>query len=115
MITAYLQLAPDVAVVQDDIEMTPLHSMLFLHPYFSDDNGCAIRAYLSFNEGKEAALITDSQGKTPFQYLCDTSFDNMPFIKNKSFWGLLFWWFDCLEIKLFTEDTGENENTKYSD
>ena len=112
MITAYLQLAPDVATMQDSIGMTPLHMLCSL-PQLSYGTGSVFRAYFDCSEGKEAAFMTDSQGKTPFQYLCEKSFDDMPFLKNNSFGGLLCWWFDGLEMNLFTEGVVENnENTK---
>ena len=111
MITTYLQLAPDVAVMRDNINQTPLH-MLCSRPYFSNSTHDAIRAYLSFKEGKEAAFMMDIQGKKPFQYLCEKSFDDMTFLKNKSFGSLFFWWFDCLEMSLYIEGAGANENTR---
>ena len=111
MVTAYLQLAPDVAVMQDNLGQTPLH-MLCSPPRFSEGAGGAIRAYLSCTrEGKEAGFLKDNEGRTSFQCLCDKwSFDELLFLENKSFAGLMVWWYDCLDINLFMEDVDVNDN-----
>ena len=108
MITAYLQLAPDVAVMQDSIGSTPLY-MLCSVPYFSDDSGGAIsiiRAYLASEEGRRAAFMKDFEDdkrRTPFDRLCEKGFDELLFLNNRSFGGLIVWWYDCLDINLFAE------------
>ena len=104
MISVYLRLAPDVATMQDNIGKTALH-MLCSVPYSSDASGDAIRAYLAFEEGKMAAFVKDSEGRTPLGCLCERGFDEMMFLKNKSFGGLIMWWYDhCLGINFFAED-----------
>ena len=91
MITAYLQLAPDVATMQDSIGMTPLH-MLCSRPYFSNSTRDAIRAYLSFSEGKEAAFMMDDEDRKPLEYI---------YSENTSFASLMMWWYDCLGMSIF--------------
>ena len=98
MITTYLKLAPGVAVMQDNLGMTPLHLLCSL-PYFSGDTGGAIKAYLDCSVGKNAAFMMDYKGKTPFDYLCEKRFDELLFLeKNKTFAGLVVWWYGCLEL-----------------
>ena len=60
--------------------------------YFFDGTGSAIRAFLTSEEGQEAAFTTDHEGKTPFQYLCERSFYDLVFSENKSFEVLKVWW-----------------------
>ena len=101
MITTYLRLVPDVATMQDNIGETPLH-ILCSAALFSESSGGAIRAYLYCSEGKKAAFMKDQTGRTPFDCLCEKSFDDMPFLENKSFVDLVVWWSDCLDVNLFT-------------
>ena len=89
MITAYLQLDPDVAVMQDNIGKNSLH-MLCSVPSFFDGTGDAITAYLSFSEGRKAAFMPDNEGRTPLECLYDKSFDGLLFLENKSFGGYWF-------------------------
>ena len=100
MITAYLQLAPDVATIQDNFGKMPLH-MLCSVPSFSDASGGAIRAYLASEKTKKAAFMRDSDERTPFDRLCEKGFDEMPFLNNGSFGGIMVWWYDCLGIDIF--------------
>ena len=102
MIMAYLQIAPDVAVMQDTLGKTPLH-MLCSVPYLSNASGGAIRAYLGFEEGRKVAFMTDNEGRTPLDLLCEKGFDEMPFLKNKCFGGMMVWWYDCLGINFFAQ------------
>ena len=108
MITAYLQLAPDVAIEEDNIGMTPLHVLCSV-PYFSNSTGGAIRAYLGFSEGKEAAFKMDNAEKLPFQYLCEKSFDELPFLHGRTFVDLLEWWYHCMGVNLFEKDNCDEE------
>ena len=104
MITAYLQLASDVAVMQDNIGNTPLH-MLCSVPCFSEASGGAMRAYLAFEEGRAAAFMKDDKGRTPFDHLYfEKKVDTMLFLTNESFGGMMVWWYDCLGIDFFAED-----------
>ena len=100
MITIYLQLAPDVAVMQDDRGQTPLHILCSVKSFHNTSG--AIRAYLSFcSEGKKAAFVTDHEGRTPFDYLCEKSYGDLIFLENKTFGGLLTWWYDhCLDTNM---------------
>ena len=109
MITAYLHFAPDVAVMQDNIGKTPLH-MLCSAPNSFNDRGGAIRAYLGFEEGRRAAFARDKKGKTPLDQLFEKGFDEMPFLKNKYFGGMMVWWYDCLGMDLFTVEANLIEN-----
>ena len=103
MITAYLQLAPDVAVMQDDIGMTPLH-MLCSRPYFSNSTRDAISSYLSFSDGKEAAFMIDEKGKFPLDYLYEN--DSVGLLAPSvggSFSDIMVWWYACLDMNLLVE------------
>ena len=101
MITTYLQLAPDVAVMQDNKGKTPLH-MLCSVPSFLDGTGGAIVAYLGgCSEGKKAAFMTDNEGRTPFDCFCEKNVEGLLFLENTNFGGLMAWWYDCLGINLF--------------
>ena len=113
MITVYLQLAPDAAVMKDNTGMTPLH-MLCSVSCSSESYGGAIRTYLGFSEGKRAAFMKDDDGRTPFQCLCEkSSFDKLSFLDDdKSFGGLTVWWYDCLGINLFRKHNNLNANRK---
>ena len=116
MITIYLQLAPDVATMRDNIRKTPLHMLCSVPcPCFSNSTGGAIRAYTEqCVEGKMAAFMKDNEKMTPFDYLCEKSYDDMEFLKNKSFGGLMEWWHDCLGINLLacTFEVTELSNRK---
>ena len=105
LITPYLQLAPDVATMQDNKQdKTPLY-MLCSVQSFVDSTGSTIGAYLGgCIEGKQSAFVTDDEGVSPFDYLCEKSFDDLIFLENKSFaGGLMVWWYDhCLDISLFS-------------
>ena len=80
MITAYLELALDAALMLNNIKQTPLH-MLCLAPFFSNDTGDAMRAYLADNKGKKATCAMGGKGRTPFGLLLfGKSFDDMPFL-----------------------------------
>ena len=75
--------------------------MLCSAPHFSNETGDAIRAYLGFSEGKKAAFDQGVKRRMPFERLLFAkSFDDMPFLENKSFAGFMVWWYDCLGIKL---------------
>ena len=103
MIISYLQLAPNVATMQNNFGETPLH-MLCSVTYFSDASGGAIKAYLDSEEGRIAAFMKDYKGRTPFDRLCEKSIDDMLLSTNESFGGLMVWWYDCLGIGIFAED-----------
>ena len=55
-------------------------------------------------EGKKAAFMKDNEDRTPFDRLCVKDFDEMVFLKNKSFGGLMVCWYDCLDIDIFAQD-----------
>ena len=66
-----------------------------------------MEAYLGgCSEGKKASFMTDNEGKTPLDCLhCEKHFDELLFLENKSFGGLMTWWYDhCLGINLFARD-----------
>ena len=47
-------------------------------------------------------FMKDNEGMTPLDCLvCKTTYDDMVFLKNKSFNGLMEWWYDCVGINLF--------------
>ena len=97
---AYVQLAPDDTFMQDNIGKTTLH-MLCSVPRFSDSSGGAIRAYLASKEGRRAAFMKEDEGRIPFDRLFDRGFDELLFLKNKSFAGSMVWWYECLGIDFF--------------
>ena len=111
MITAYLHFAPGVATMYDNKGKTPLH-MLCAAPSLVDGTGSAIETYLGGHiEWRQAAFMKDDEGKTPFDYLFEKNFDELLFLENKSFAGLMVWWYShCLDISLFAEDFDEKEN-----
>ena len=76
--------------------MTALH-ILCANPHVTADS---IRAYLQL--APEAADQQDSEGMTPFQYLCrnDTHFLD----DTRSFSSLMAWWYSCMPPQ--TETTG---------
>lgn len=99
MITTYLQLAPDVAVMKDNIGQTPLH-MLCSVPYISDGQVGAIRAYLSCSNGKRAVFMTDNEGRTPLECMFEKSYNKLFPLVCESFLDFMVWWYGCLDIDL---------------
>ena len=100
MIHDYLELAPDVAVMQDDSGQTPLHVLCSL-PCLSDTSEDAIDEFLRHPAGMKATFVKDYQGRTPFDCFCFShSLDEVPFIKEKSFAGLIEWWFRHMDLEL---------------
>ena len=75
--------------------------MLCSVPCFSDASGDAMRAYLGFEEGRTAVFMKDDTGRTPFEWLFEKDFDDIVFLNNQSFAGLMVWWYDCLGIYSF--------------
>jgi len=71
----------------DDEQMTALH-MLCSNPFVTAD---CIRAYLQL--APEAANQEDSDGMTPFQYLCKS---DVKVIEDRSFSSLMIWWYHCM-------------------
>ena len=74
----------DRATEVDDQQMTALH-ILCLNPHVTGD---VIRAYLQL--APEAADQEDSEGMTPFQYLCRS---DIAFLEDRSFSSLMIWWY----------------------
>ena len=104
LILAYLQLAPDVALTKNNIGETPLH-MLCSAPCSSDASGGAIsRLYLATEEGRIAAFMEDDKGRTSFDRLREKGFDEIAFLQNYSFGGLMVWWYECLGIDIFADN-----------
>ena len=71
----------------DDQQMTALH-ILCANPFVTAD---CIRAYLQL--APEAANQEDSDGMTPFQYLCKS---DVKVIEDRSFSSLMIWWYHCM-------------------
>jgi len=71
----------------DDQQMTALH-ILCANPHVTGD---CIRAYLQL--APEAADQEDSEGMTPFQYLCR---NDVNFLDDMSFSSLMIWWYHCM-------------------
>ena len=89
--------------MQDNMGQTPLHIICFV-PYFTDDKGGAIRAFLGCSEWKKAAFVKSHEGRTPFEYLCEKTFDELSFLDGEKIGDLTVWWYHCLGINLFAED-----------
>ena len=89
--------------MQNDIGKTPLH-MLCSVPYSSDASVGAFSAYIACGEGRIAAFMKDNEGKTPLDHLCERGLNDMSFLMNESFGGLMVWWCDCLGIDILAED-----------
>ena len=73
----------------DDQQMTALH-ILCANPHAHVTGDC-IRAYLKL--APEAADLEDSEGITPFHYLCRS---DVTFIEDRSFSSLMIWWYSCM-------------------
>jgi len=71
----------------DDQQMTALH-ILCANPHVRGD---CIRAYLQW--APEAVNEHDSEGITPFQYLCR---GDIVFLEDRSFSSLMIWWYHCM-------------------
>jgi len=71
----------------NDQQMTALH-ILCVNPHITAD---CIRTYLQL--APEAAEQQDSDGMTPFQYLCGNDFT---FLEDRSFSSLMAWWYHCM-------------------
>jgi len=71
----------------DDEQMTALH-ILCANPHVT---GEAIRVYLQM--APEAAEQEDSEGMTPFQYLCR---NDVTFVEDRNFYALMAWWYGCM-------------------
>ena len=71
----------------DNQQMTALH-ILWMSPHVTGD---ALRAYLQL--APEAAEQEDSDGMTPFQYLCR---NDINFLEDRSFSALMAWWYGCM-------------------
>ena len=90
-IATYLTSAPYVAVMQDNLGMTPLH-MLCSNLYSLRASQDAIRAYLSFEEGRAAAFMVDHEGKSPLdRLLYEKRFE-------ESFGSMMLLWFTCFGV-----------------
>ena len=68
-------------------QMTALH-ILCTNPHVTGD---AISAYLQL--APEAADQEDSEGMTPFQYLCR---NDINFLEDIDFSSLMIWWYHCM-------------------
>jgi len=71
----------------DDRQMTALH-ILCANPHVTGD---CIRSYLQL--APEAANQEDSEGMTPFQYLCRS---DIIFFDERNFSSLVAWWYGCM-------------------
>ena len=71
----------------DNQQMSALH-ILCANPHVTAD---AIRAYLQL--APEAAEQEDSDGMTPFQYLCR---NDITFLDDRSFSSVMAWWYGCM-------------------
>lgn len=102
MIDTYLELIPDAITAQDIYGKTAIHLLCSL-PSLQRTSGNAIRAYFQRKNGIDAAYMKDADGKTPFDYLCLNQFEELPFLEEKSFSGLMAWWHDeeCAGFNLF--------------
>jgi len=77
----------ELATEVDEQQMTALH-ILCANPHVTGD---CIRAYLPL--APQAADQEDSEGMTPFQYLCNSEFT---FVEDRSFSSLMIWWYHCM-------------------
>ena len=73
----------------DDHQKTALH-IICANPHVTED---CIRAYLQL--GPEAANQEDSDGMTPFQYLCRNDITHT-LLDDMSFSSLMIWWYHCM-------------------
>ena len=71
----------------DNQQMTALHIMC-ANPHVTAD---CIRTYLGL--ALEAANQQDSEGMTPFQYLCRNDFT---FVEDRSLSSVMAWWYGCM-------------------
>ena len=71
----------------DDQQRTALH-ILCANPHVTGD---CIRAFLQLVP--EAAEQEDSEGMTPFHYLCR---NDITFLEGRSFSSLMVWWYGCM-------------------
>ena len=71
----------------DDRQMMALH-ILCVNPHVTGD---CIRSYLQL--APEAANQEDSEGMTPFQYLCRS---DIIFFDERNFSSLVAWWYGCM-------------------
>jgi len=77
----------ELAAEVDTQQMTALH-ILCANPHVTGDCICA---YLQL--APEAANQEDSDGMTPFQYLCR---NDITFLEDRSFSSLMAWWYGCM-------------------
>jgi len=71
----------------NDQQMTALH-ILCANPHVTGD---CVRAYLQL--APEAADQEDSEGMTPFQYLCR---NDITFLDERDYSSLMAWWYCCM-------------------
>ena len=81
------------AMEVDEYQMTALH-ILCANPRVTGD---AIRAYLQL--APEASNQEDSEGMTPFQYLCR---NDVAFVDDRSFSSFMAWWYGCMPPQIKT-------------
>jgi len=77
----------------DDQQMTALH-ILCANPHVTCD---CIRIYLQL--APEAANQQDSEGMTPFEYLCR---NDVNFLDGRDFSSLMIWWYHCMPAQTGT-------------
>ena len=77
----------ECATEVDDKQMMTLN-ILCANPHVTGD---CIRAYLEF--APEAAEQQDSEGMTPFQYLCR---NDISFLEDRSFSSVMACWYGCM-------------------
>ena len=82
-------------------------AMVFVD-HFSDvsyiHHHSGIQAYPASEVGRIAAFMKDNDGRTPFNTLCERGADEILFLTNKSFGGLIMWWNYYLGIDFVVED-----------
>jgi len=79
----------ELAAEDDDQQMTALH-IVCANPHVTGD---FIRAYLQV--APKAANQDDSDGMTPFQYLCR---NDITFLEDRSVSSLMAWWYHCMPL-----------------
>ena len=86
--------------MKDNIEHTPLHILCSLSKS-PKSTGDAIRVCLRSTKKKKTAFVIDNAGKTPFTYLCEKKFDDLPFLTIKTCGDSMALWYDCMDISFF--------------
>jgi len=78
----------------EDHQMMPLHIICANpHTHFTGE-AISIRAHLQL--APEEVEQQDSEGMTPFQYLCRSDIDIDFLEEDRSFFSLMAWWYTCM-------------------